>query len=53
MRRRKLKALWHRLGEIQGQDLTRDQRLEKLGAARLNLTLPPQPPPRISAPKSH
>jgi len=34
MRRRKLKALWHRLGEIQGQDLTRDQRLEKLGAAR-------------------
>ena len=34
MRRRKLKALWQRLGEIQQQDLTRDQRLEKLGAAR-------------------
>jgi hypothetical protein len=34
MRRRKLKALWKRLGEIQKQDLTRDQLLEKLGAAR-------------------
>ena len=34
MRRRKLKALWQRLKEIQKQDLTRDQRLEKLGAAR-------------------
>jgi hypothetical protein len=34
MRRRKLKALWQRLQEIQGQDLTRDQRLEKLGGAR-------------------
>jgi transposase len=34
MRRRKLKALWRRLGEIQQQDLTRDQRLEKLGGAR-------------------
>jgi len=34
MRRRKLKALWQRLGEIQRQDLTRDQRLEKLGGAR-------------------
>ena len=34
MRRRKLKTFWQRLGEIQGQDLTRDQRLEKLGAAR-------------------
>jgi hypothetical protein len=34
MRRRKLKALWQRLKEIQRQDLTRDQRLEKLGAAR-------------------
>jgi transposase len=34
MRRRKLKALWQRLKEIQQQDLTRDQRLEKLGAAR-------------------
>jgi hypothetical protein len=34
MRRRKLKALWQRLGQIQTQDLTRDQRLEKLGAAR-------------------
>ena len=34
MRRRKLRALWQRLHELQGQDLTRDQRLEKLGAAR-------------------
>jgi transposase len=34
MRRRKLKALWQRLKEIQQQDLTRDQRLEKLGGAR-------------------
>jgi transposase len=34
MRRRKLKALWQRLQEIQTQDLTRDQRLEKLGGAR-------------------
>ncbi len=34
LRRRKLKALWQRLGEIQKQKLTRDQRLEKLGAAR-------------------
>jgi len=34
MRRRKLKALWQRLGQIQQQDLTRDQRLEKLGGAR-------------------
>ena len=34
MRRRKLRALWQRLHELQRQDLTRDQRLEKLGAAR-------------------
>jgi transposase len=34
MRRRKLRTLWQRLGEIQQQDLTRDQRLEKLGGAR-------------------
>lgn len=34
IRRRKLKALWQRLKEIQAQDLTRDQRLEKLGGAR-------------------
>jgi hypothetical protein len=34
MRRRKLKALWKRLHDIQQQDLTRDQRLEKLGGAR-------------------
>lgn len=34
MRRRKLRALWQRLQAIQSQDLTRDQRLEKLGAAR-------------------
>jgi transposase len=34
MRRRKLKALWQRLKEIQQQDLTRDQRIEKLGGTR-------------------
>jgi transposase len=34
MRRHKLKTLWQRLGEIQQQGLTRDQRLQKLGAAR-------------------
>ena len=34
MRRRKLKAYWQRLGQIQHQDITRDQRLQKLGAAR-------------------
>jgi len=34
MRRRKLKALWHRLHEIQAQDLPRDERLQKLGGAR-------------------
>ena len=34
MRRRKLHALWQRLHELQQQDLTRDQRLEKLGGAR-------------------
>jgi transposase len=34
MRQRQLKALWQRLHEIQAQDLTRDQRLEKLGGAR-------------------
>lgn len=34
MRRRRLRSLWQRLGEIQKQELTRDQRLEKLGAAR-------------------
>lgn len=34
MRRRKLQALWRRLHELQQQDLTRDQLLEKLGAAR-------------------
>jgi transposase len=34
MRRRKLKALWQRLGQIQQQELTRDERIEKLGAAR-------------------
>ena len=34
MRRRKLTALWQRLKEIQAQDLTRDERLEKLGGAR-------------------
>jgi len=34
MRRRKLKIYWQRLQELQRQTLTRDQRLEKLGAAR-------------------
>jgi hypothetical protein len=34
MRRRKLKTLWLRLQELQQQELTCDQRLEKLGAAR-------------------
>ena len=34
MRRRKLRALWQRLEEIQTQDLPRDSRLEKLGGAR-------------------
>lgn len=34
MRKRQLKVLWQRLHEIQTQDLTRDQRLEKLGGAR-------------------
>lgn len=34
LRHRKLKTLWQRLGEIQNQELTRDQRIEKLGAAR-------------------
>ena len=34
MRRRKLKALWQRLHALQQQELTRDQLLEKLGAAR-------------------
>jgi hypothetical protein len=34
MRRRKLHALWSRLHELQTQDRTRDQLLEKLGAAR-------------------
>jgi hypothetical protein len=34
MRRRKLQAYWQRLKQLQSQDLTRDQRLEKLGAAR-------------------
>ena len=34
MRQRKLRACWQRLGEIQKQELTRDERLQKLGAAR-------------------
>jgi transposase len=34
MRRRKLKTLWQRLRQLQQQDLTRDQLLQKLGAAR-------------------
>lgn len=34
MRQRKLKRLWRRLHELQGQKLTRDQLLIKLGAAK-------------------
>ena len=34
LRRRQLKTLWQRLGPIQKQDLPRDPRLEKVGAAR-------------------
>jgi hypothetical protein len=34
MRRRKLKRYWQRLHQLRLQDLTRDQLLEKLGAAR-------------------
>ena len=34
MRQRRLKRLWHRLGELQQQKLTRDQLLLKLGAAK-------------------
>lgn len=34
IRRRKLKKLWNRLGELQKQDLSRDQLLLKLGAAK-------------------
>ena len=34
MRRRRLKRLWKRLGELQQQKLTRDQLLLKLGAAK-------------------
>ena len=34
MRRRRLKALWHRLHELRGQSLKRDDLLLKLGAAR-------------------
>ena len=34
MRQRKLKRLWSRLGELQGQRLSRDQLLLKLGAAK-------------------
>lgn len=34
MRQRKWKAYWKRLGELAGQELSRDERLQKLGAAR-------------------
>ena len=34
MRRRRLKRLWKRLHELQGQKLSRDQLLLKLGAAK-------------------
>ncbi len=44
MRRRRLKKLWRRLGELCEQKLSRDQLLLQ----RLKLTLPPHPPPRIT-----
>jgi hypothetical protein len=58
MRRRQCKWLWQRLKALQAQELTRDQLLLKLGAARqqasvagrLKLELPAQPPPRIMGP---
>lgn len=34
MRQRRLKAYWKRLHEVAAQELTRDERLQKLGAAR-------------------
>lgn len=34
MRQRRLKAYWRRLGELAGQELSRDELLQKLGAAR-------------------
>ena len=34
MRQRRLKSYWHRLGELAGQELMRDELLQKLGAAR-------------------
>ena len=34
MRQRRLKAYWRRLGELVGRDLSRDELLQKLGAAR-------------------
>jgi hypothetical protein len=34
MRQRRLKKLWRRLHELQGQNLTRDKLLLKLGAAK-------------------
>lgn len=34
MRRRRLKIFWHRLKELANQDLTRDQLLMKIGAAK-------------------
>lgn len=34
MRRRRLKALWKRLGQLQTRELSRDALLEKVGAAR-------------------
>jgi len=34
MRQRRLKTYWQRLGELAGQELSRDQLLQKLGAAR-------------------
>jgi len=54
MRRRRLKRLWNRLKELQQQELTRDQLLLKLGAAKkdagrdfglVSLQLPPEGQP--------
>jgi hypothetical protein len=39
IRRRRLKNLWRRLGELQGQELERDDLLLKLGAASPTSTL--------------
>jgi hypothetical protein len=48
IRRRRLKKLWHRLAQLQQMRLSRDQLLIRLGHG-LNLELPAQPKPRITA----